>query len=158
MNKLTKIFIYPTYTFPSRTWDEYSTQVRRFPFYICIYIYIMSDISSRDSISMVFFFSWLSTWHCVEHSMSGITNLPYVEKDKETGQNLNAENWKVRGRIILIYADSLVMTISMYRKTNIYQSIIDVRQMWNHFDMHGNLYYITINPVLLRSLCWSFTL
>ncbi len=84
MNDLTKTFICPRCSFPTQRLYEHLHKCVEF-YYTYIYIdrWVMSDISSHDSISMIFSFSLLKTWHCVEHLMGGITNLFFYVEQKD---------------------------------------------------------------------------
>jgi hypothetical protein len=101
--------------------------------YICMYIYIMSDISSRDSISMVFFFS-LDFRHSIVLSTRWVASPIFhvsrkkkkrPKKDKESMPNIEMfdEEW------FSLHRSSF--NDNMSNKTNTYQSIIDVMQMQN---------------------------
>jgi len=120
MNDLTKTFICLRRSFLTQPLYEHLHKCVEF----YIYIYVMSDISSHDSISMIFSFSLLKTWHCVEHLMSGITNLFSCRTRK--GRNK-------RTRTILM----------VYRfQSEFYQSIINIQK--EKFQIHIILFFSSI--------------
>jgi hypothetical protein len=122
MNDLTKTFICSSCSFSTQPLYEHLHKCESST------LYVMSDISSHDSISMmIFFFSFslLKTWYCVEHAMSGITNLLYVEQEIEETQKNKFIKTKTYS---LSFIDS--------KSSNIYYPIIDIIYVQKNLDIH----------------------